>query len=84
MFKHFHTLILKARLKPDAKKPPNGPITELKTLIDSECNRNGYMVSVLLILNCKPRANKINTRKPGQYLTELSCNSPQPANIPAV
>lgn len=35
------TLILKARLNPDAKNPPNGPITELKTLIDSECNKNG-------------------------------------------
>lgn len=35
------TLILKARLNPDAKKPPNGPMTELKTLIDNECNRNG-------------------------------------------
>lgn len=35
------TLILKARLKPDAKNPPNGPITELKMLIDRECNKNG-------------------------------------------
>lgn len=43
------TLILKARLNPDAKKPPNGPITELKMLIDNECKRNGYIVIVLLI-----------------------------------
>lgn len=35
------TLILKARLNPDAKNPPNGPITELKKLIDSECSKNG-------------------------------------------
>jgi hypothetical protein len=30
------TLILNARLNPDAKKPPNGPMTELKMLNDSE------------------------------------------------
>lgn len=45
------TLILNARLNPDAKNPPNGPITELNTLMDSECNRNGYIVIDLLILN---------------------------------
>uniref|UniRef100_A0A2M4ANW0 Uncharacterized protein n=1 Tax=Anopheles triannulatus TaxID=58253 RepID=A0A2M4ANW0_9DIPT len=45
------SLILNARLKPDAKNPPNGPITELKMLIDSECRRNGYIVIVLLAPN---------------------------------
>jgi hypothetical protein len=41
------TLILKALLKPEAKKPPNGPITELKMLSDKECNINGYIVNVV-------------------------------------
>jgi len=45
-------LILNARLKPLAKNPPNGPITELKTDIDSECSRNGYSVNVFFNPNC--------------------------------
>jgi hypothetical protein len=40
------TLILNARLKPLAKNPPNGPITELKTDIERECSRNGYIINV--------------------------------------
>lgn len=35
------TLILNALLKPLAKKPPNGPITELNSDNDKECNING-------------------------------------------
>lgn len=35
------TLILNARLKPEAKKPPNGPIIELKRLNEMECHMNG-------------------------------------------
>lgn len=46
-YSKYFTFILKARLNPDAKKPPNGPITELKMLIDNECKRNGYIVKVL-------------------------------------
>ena len=38
------TLILKARLKPEAKKPPKGPITLLKIDNASEWNTNGYAV----------------------------------------
>lgn len=48
-----HTLILNALLKPLAKKPPNGPITELNTDNDKECNINGYIVMVDFHLNCK-------------------------------
>lgn len=35
------TLILNARLKPDAKKPPKGPIIELNKLNEIECHTNG-------------------------------------------
>lgn len=42
----FITLILKARLKPDAKKPPNGPMTLLKILKDKEWSANGYIITV--------------------------------------
>lgn len=45
------TLILNARLNPDAKKPPNGPITELNTLNDNECKMNGYTMNDLLMPN---------------------------------
>lgn len=55
------TLILNARLKPEAKNPPKGPITELKTLIDNECSRNGYIVIVLFIFNCM-ESNKKSIR----------------------
>lgn len=57
------TLILNARLKPLAKNPPNGPITELKTDIESECSRNGYSFNVLFSPNCNkvtPLTLKIN------------------------
>lgn len=40
------TLILNALLKPLAKKPPNGPITELNTDIDNEWSKNGYKDTV--------------------------------------
>jgi hypothetical protein len=42
------TLILKARLNPLAKNPPNGPMTELKTDIDREWKRNGIIITVFL------------------------------------
>lgn len=42
------TLILKARLNPLAKKPPKGPMTELKTDIDREWKRNGIIITVFL------------------------------------
>lgn len=35
------TLILNARLNPEAKKPPNGPIIELNKLKDIECKTKG-------------------------------------------
>ena len=35
------TLILNARLKPLAKNPPKGPITELNKDIENECKTNG-------------------------------------------
>lgn len=38
-----HTLILKARLKPLAKKPPNGPMTLLNRDSATEWNTNGYI-----------------------------------------
>lgn len=41
-----HTLILKALLKPDAKNPPNGPMTELKMLSDSEWSTNGGILKI--------------------------------------
>jgi hypothetical protein len=44
----FITLILKARLNPLAKKPPKGPMTELKTDIDREWKRNGIIITVFL------------------------------------
>lgn len=37
------TLTLKARLNPEAKKPPNGARTLAKTERDSECIWTGYM-----------------------------------------
>lgn len=43
------TLILNARLKPEAKNPPNGPITELNTLSDKECSKNGYIVKTVSV-----------------------------------
>ena len=46
------SLILKARLKPLAKKPPNGPIIELNSESDKECKTNGYIVTVNGILYC--------------------------------
>lgn len=33
-----HTLILKARLNPDAKKPPNGATMEAKVAMTRECS----------------------------------------------
>lgn len=47
------TLILNARLKPEAKNPPNGPMTELKMLSDKECNRNGYIVKTVSVFPLK-------------------------------
>lgn len=44
------TFILNARLKPEAKKPPNGPMTELNMLSDKECRRNGYIVKTVSVL----------------------------------
>lgn len=41
------TLILNARLKPLAKNPPNGPITEAKLDMAMEWSRNGYRWMVL-------------------------------------
>lgn len=41
------SLILNARLKPDAKKPPNGPMTELNSDSDNECHTNGYVSIVV-------------------------------------
>ena len=46
------SLILKALLNPLAKNPPNGPIMELKSESDSECNTNGHIVTVVGMLNC--------------------------------
>ena len=43
------TLILNARLNPDAKNPPKGPMTELKKLKDKECNKNGYIVKTVSV-----------------------------------
>lgn len=40
------TLILKALLNPEAKNPPKGPITELKTLRDNEWSTKGGTDSV--------------------------------------
>lgn len=40
------SLILNARLKPEAKKPPNGAISELNVDSANECNTNGYTVIV--------------------------------------
>lgn len=36
-----HTFILNALLNPEAKNPPNGPITLLKMDNDNECKANG-------------------------------------------
>lgn len=47
------TFILNARLKPEAKKPPNGPITLLKTDRASECIMKGYTEMVSGKPNCK-------------------------------
>lgn len=44
------TLILNARLKPEAKNPPNGPMTELKILNERECSKNGYIVNTVSVL----------------------------------
>lgn len=43
---------MNARLNPLAKKPPNGPITELNTDIDRECSIKGYRVTLGLRLTC--------------------------------
>ena len=43
------TLILNARLNPEAKNPPNGPMTELNTLNDKECNKYGYIVMTVSV-----------------------------------
>lgn len=44
---------MNARLNPEAKKPPNGPIIELNRLKEIECKTNGYRFMVLLIANYK-------------------------------
>jgi hypothetical protein len=45
------SLILKARLKPLPKNPPNGPITEAKIDMKKACNRNGYKLNVAFMPN---------------------------------
>lgn len=54
MLKKKPTLILKALLNPEAKKPPKGPMMELNKLKDKECHTNGYIrMEVDLRPNCK-------------------------------
>lgn len=47
------TLILNALLNPDAKNPPNGPMTELNNPILREWKTNGYMLRYFPIPNCR-------------------------------
>ncbi len=42
----WHTLILKARLKPLAKNPPNGPMIEANRDMEMVCSMNGYIRTV--------------------------------------
>lgn len=44
------TLILKARLSPEAKKPPNGAIREANTAITSTCRRTGGKDTVVALI----------------------------------
>lgn len=53
------TFILNARLKPEAKKPPNGPIIELNKLNATECHTNGYILSDLPMPNCNLSVIKV-------------------------
>ena len=47
------TLMLKARLNPDAKKPPKGAIMEANMASGMECNTAGYIDTVAPSPNCE-------------------------------
>lgn len=46
------TFMLKARLNPDAKKPPKGAIMEAKMASGTECNTAG-IIDMVTSPNCK-------------------------------
>jgi len=47
------TFILKARLNPDAKKPPNGAMMEANIANGTECTTAGYSDTVASLPNYK-------------------------------
>lgn len=51
------TLILKARLNPDAKKPPKGARMEAKTANGTECNTAGISETVASSPNYKNKTH---------------------------
>lgn len=67
------TLILKALLKPLAKKPPKGPIKEANVDKAMLCNWNGYRLTV----SCK---NSHYEYYPSPVLFNLAASPPTPPN----
>lgn len=53
------SLTLKARLKPEAKKPPNGATSEAKMAITMAWNWKGaYGIDVMEVCNCGGRTQR--------------------------
>ena len=55
------TFMLKARLNPEAKKPPNGATMEAKTANGMECSTAGINDIVAPSPNCQMKTHNHNT-----------------------
>ena len=53
------SLILKALLKPEAKKPPKGPMMEAKRDIQKVWRKKGYMARVSLLIRRRAQVRKV-------------------------